>query len=86
MKYQINYPNEFEWGREQASNIAAIGWGCPIDEPIRNITSGVGSEVLGWINYFVPVSEMAAILSGWVVVIGLYYIASVGFRWIKALS
>jgi hypothetical protein len=63
-----------------------IGWGCPLIAPIEAIRGGVGSEVLGYINYFLPLAEMTAILSAWVIAIGAYYTASIVMRWLKAIS
>jgi hypothetical protein len=63
-----------------------VGWGCPFVEPIQAIRGQLGSEVLGYINYFLPISEMAGILSVWLISIAAYYLASPVLRWIKALS
>jgi len=63
-----------------------VGWGCPLKEPISNIRSGFGNELLGYINFFLPITEMLSILSGWLVAIMAYYIASVALRWARAIS
>ena len=63
-----------------------IGWGCPIEGPIRTITRGPVTDALGWVNYFIPLSEMAGIMTLWLIAIGVYYLSSIFLRWIKAVS
>jgi hypothetical protein len=58
----------------------------PFREPIENIQNSLGSELLGYINYFLPVAEMITIIAAWLVCIGLYYLASIIMRWAKAVS
>ena len=77
---------ELEWGVTQGYQAVQIGWGCPLNAPIQGITSSIGGDILGYINYFVPLSEFSAILAGWVVAVGAYYMASVILRWVKAVS
>ena len=77
---------DIEWGVITGQQALAIGWGCPLHAPIQGIAAGMGVEVLGYINYFLPISELAAILVVWLVAIGAYYMASVVLRWIKAVS
>ena len=71
---------------EHSHDVLRIGWGCPLEAPIRAVGNVFGSELMGYINYFLPISEMAAILSLWVIAIGAYYVASVALRWVKAIS
>jgi len=75
-----------EWGVIQGQEIIRIGWGCPLNAPIQNISVGIGGDILGYINYFLPLAEFSAILGGWVLAIGAYYMASIVLRWIKAIS
>ena len=63
-----------------------VGWGCPLVNPIASISTGIGNTILGWINYFIPMSEMAGILVMWTMAIGMYYAASVVLRWLKVVS
>lgn len=41
---------------------------------------------LGMVNWFVPVSEMIAIVEAWTVAIALYYLYSVVARWVKLIT
>ena len=57
------------------------------DSPFQAITANDQvKEVLGWLNYFVPVGEMLAIMQAWLVAIGLYYLWMVIARWVKVLG
>ena len=72
--------------REQGEEVLRIGWGCPLEGPIERISTGFGAELLGYLNYFLPIAEMAGILTAWVLAIGAYYAASVVLRWARAIS
>jgi len=65
-----------------------LGWlpDSPFREPIESISSGVFSEMFGYINYFLPVSEMLAVTTVWLSAVVVYYGVSVVLRWIKAIS
>lgn len=41
---------------------------------------------LGMVNWFIPVSEMIAVVEAWTVAIALYYLYSVVARWIKLIT
>lgn len=41
---------------------------------------------LGWLNWFLPVSEMIVIGEAWLVAIGVFYLYSIILRWIRAIS
>jgi hypothetical protein len=58
----------------------------PFKAVIASIRTSYSSELLGYINYFIPVSEMLAILSVWVTAIVMYYLVSIILRWVKAIS
>ena len=82
----LNNVAAVDWGLTEGTEAIKIGWGCPLESPIQSIRTGIGNEVLGYINYFVPMSELAGILSLWVLAIGMYYVASIFMRWAKAVS
>jgi len=74
-------------GYERAGEQAiAIGWGCPLEAPLSNMAASGGVQWLGWINYFIPIGDFAAMLIIWLVAIGAYYVASIVLRWMKAVS
>lgn len=41
---------------------------------------------LGYLNYFIPVSQMIAIGQAWLVAIALFYIYMIALRWAKAIN
>jgi len=79
-------PESFYWGEDESVKIIQIGWGCPLETPINQFAQSFGSEILGYINYFLPVSEMVGIAGAWIIAIGAYYVASIVLRWVKAVS
>ena len=74
------------WGEYEAQQALQIGWGCPLEAPIANITAGPGGRLLGYINWVIPFGEMAAIMTGWLMAISMYYVASIALRWKKVIS
>jgi hypothetical protein len=58
----------------------------PFKASIESIGSSFGSELLGYLNYFLPISEMAGFLALWIAGIAIYYGVSIVLRWIKAIS
>lgn len=55
----------------------------PFREPINKLAN---LPYLGYLNWFVPVSEMIAIGMLWLAAIALYYVWSVVARWIKLIQ
>lgn len=54
--------------------------------PFRGLIDTIGSfEYLGWLNWFFPVGDCLIVLTGWVAIIGTYYLYSIVLRWIKAI-
>lgn len=68
------------------STVGSIPDLCPFKSSISGMRDVIGFETLGYVNYFLPISEYAAFLSGWVIAILLYYGVSILLRWIKAIS
>lgn len=57
------------------------------DSPFKDVT--ISSEVknlLGYVNYFVPVGAMLAIGTGWLSAIGIYYLCQTILRWTKTIK
>lgn len=55
--------------------------------PFRDIINSVDKmPFLGYINWFLPVSEMLAVASLWLAAITVYYIYSVIARWVKLIG
>lgn len=43
-------------------------------------------EAISWLNWLMPISEAISILEAWLVAYGIYLIASIVMRWIKAIE
>lgn len=43
-------------------------------------------EILGYINYFVPIGAMLGIATGWLAAIGVYYLCQTILRWVKTIK
>lgn len=44
------------------------------------------STVIGWVNYFVPVAEMVAVLASVLGILLAYYAIQVVMRWVKVIG
>lgn len=58
--------------------------------PFKGVIKGMESEevqqVLSYLNWFVPIKDIVAVLAGWLTAIVLYYIYVIVLRWIKAIK
>lgn len=58
--------------------------------PFTGVIDGMESdnvrEILGYLNWFVPVHDIVIILSGWLSCIALYYLYVIILRWIRAIN
>ena len=43
-------------------------------------------EVLGYMNYFLPISEILVILTAWLTAISIFYVYQLILRWAKAIE
>jgi hypothetical protein len=68
--------------------VAAIGnglvWLLPTS-PFTGIQNQLDSDILGYINYFIPIDAMLSVGSAWLLAIGMYYVYMVVLRWAKAI-
>lgn len=56
---------------------------CPFEDMIDNLSS---VEWLGYLNYFIPISEMIAVSSAWLAAISLFWLYHIVYRWLKAIK
>lgn len=57
------------------------------DSPFTDAIDSIeNSEVIGYINYFIPVGTMVGILTAWGVAIGVFYAYQMILRWAKAVA
>lgn len=57
------------------------------DSPFANVDIPYEvKQLLGYVNYFVPVAAMLAIGTGWLAAIGIYYLYQTILRWAKTIK
>lgn len=57
------------------------------DSPFRGfIDSIAGIPYIGYLNYFIPVSDFLSLLAAWGAAVGLFYMVSVILRFVKAID
>lgn len=57
------------------------------DSPFRGFIDNIVSiPYIGYLNYFVPISDFVAILTAWGTAIGLYYVVSAVLRTVNAID
>ncbi|GHV19890.1 hypothetical protein FACS18949_13460 [Clostridia bacterium] len=44
------------------------------------------SDIVGFINWFIPISQIILVLEAWVFAIAGWYVMSVVLRWLKAIE
>lgn len=54
--------------------------------PLRFEGEILDSNIMGYINYFAPVGTCIKIGGSWLTCIALWYIVSIGLRWVKAIE
>ncbi len=55
--------------------------------PFTKFLNAMGDmPYLGYLNWFLPISQMIAIGEAWLVAVGLFYLYQIVLRWIKAIS
>lgn len=55
--------------------------------PFRDfINSWQAPQFLSWLNWIFPVSECVAILTLWLLAIGVFYLYSIIMRWVKIIG
>lgn len=57
------------------------------DSPFRGFIDNIAEiPYIGYLNYFVPVSDFLALLTVWGAAVGLFYVSSVILRFVKAID
>lgn len=57
------------------------------DSPFRvDWIPDIVHQVMGYLNYFIPVGLMLKTMLAWTVVVGLWYVYSLLMRWLKAIE
>lgn len=58
----------------------------PLQPLIQSLEGSTVAEVLGYVNWFVPMGTMIGILTGWLACIAAYYVYQIILRWIKVIE
>lgn len=69
-----------------ALNIISVFPASPIQPLLASLRSSAVSEILGFVNWFVPVGTMLGILSGWLACVAAYYVYQILLRWIRVVE
>lgn len=57
------------------------------DSPFRGFIDNIAEiPYIGYLNYFVPISDFLTLLTVWGAAVGLFYVASVMLRFVKAID
>lgn len=56
------------------------------DSPFQIDLPDYVTDIIGYVNYFIPVGSMVKILTAWTAAILVWYAASLLLRWIKAIE
>lgn len=56
------------------------------DSPFQIDLPDYVTDIVGYVNYFVPIGSMIKILTAWTAAILVWYAASLLLRWIKAIE
>lgn len=57
------------------------------DSPFKDIEIPAEvKEIIGYVNYFVPIAAMLAIGTAWITAIGVYYLYQTILRWAKTIK
>lgn len=43
-------------------------------------------EILGYVNWFIPIYTFVGIVEGWLVCVGVYYVYQIILRWLNAIE
>lgn len=54
--------------------------------PFKFLSASQFSDLLGQINFFIPIYEFVSILESWLVCVAAYYVYSIWARWVKAIE
>lgn len=56
------------------------------DSPFKNISMPVQVQnILGYVNYFIPIAQMLSVMVLWLGCLAIYYAYSIVARWIKLI-
>ena len=73
----------YKWAAKMIASIISL---LPTS-PFRTfINSWDAPSYLGWLNWFMPVSQILTVITLWLTAIGLFYLYSIIMRWVKMIG
>ncbi len=67
--------------------LAAVALSVLPDSPFRGFIDGLGAvPYIGYLNYFVPISDFLTLLAVWGTAIGLFYAVSAILRFVNVID
>lgn len=77
----------WNWIVDVVNNIVSAVLFLLPDSPFANIEIPEEvTQILGYVNYFVPIGAMLAIAAAWLSAIGIYYLVQTILRWAKTIK
>lgn len=60
---------------------------CPFSASLKVLAANAQiKQMLGMVNWFIPIYTFVPILEGWLVCVALYYVYQVALRWLNAIE
>lgn len=77
----------WNWIVDVVNNIVSAVLVLLPDSPFANIEIPEEvTQILGYVNYFVPIGAMLAIAAAWLSAISIYYLVQTILRWAKTIK
>lgn len=70
-------------------NVVEFILGLLPDSPFKFLETlqvGTFGEIMGWVNWFVPIYVFVGILETWLAAIAIYYVYQIILRWANAID
>jgi hypothetical protein len=68
------------------SILGAVLFFLPDDPFMPFIEVMAGHELLGFLNWFIPIGTMVSIGGAWLIAIGVFYVYQAILRWVKVVG
>ena len=77
----------FNWITSKLDYVLSVVLALLPDSPFQLLTrNNTVIEYLGYVNYFIPMSEILAILQLWLTAVGIYYVYQAILRFAKVVE
>lgn len=77
----------FNWLTSKLDYVLSVVLALLPDSPFQAITTNANiTNFLGYINYFVPMNEIMAIMQAWITAVGVFYVYQAILRFAKVIE